>query len=119
MPKTSRLNADELRELIAEALEDMKAEEIIVLDVRERTLVTDYMIIASGRSDRHVNSIADRVVANLRDQRVGKIAEERSRDWVLLDAGDVITHVMLPEARLLYSLEKFWSAPPDDTSSES
>ncbi len=119
MAGTLRPDVDALRQLVTEAMEDMKAEEIVVLDVRERTLVTDYMIVASGRSDRHVSSIADRVIAKLRDHRAGRIAEERSRDWVLLDAGDVIAHVMLPEARQLYDLEKFWSAPPGESLSES
>ncbi len=113
-----RVPADTLRQLVTEALDDMKAEDVVVLDVRGRTLVTDYMVIASGRSDRHVNSIADRVLGKLRDHRIGKIAEERSRDWILLDAGDVIAHVMLPEVRQLYDLEKFWSGPPDKTSLE-
>lgn len=109
-----RLDADALKRLVVEALEDMKAEELVVLDVRAATSITDYMVVASGRSDRHVQGIADRVVEKVRECRGPSVAEERSRDWVLLDAGDVVAHVMLPDTRRMYSLEKLWSvAPPD------
>lgn len=106
------MQADALRQLVVDALEDMKAEETVVLDIRDRTTIAIYMVVASGRSDRHVRSIADRVVEGVRDARMGRVSEERSRDWVLLDAGDVVVHVMLPETRQLYALEKLWSVPP-------
>ena len=108
------MEADALKQLVIDALEDMQAEEPVVLDVRDKTTIAIYMIVASGRSDRYVRSIADRVVDMLRDARMGRVSEERSRDWVLLDLGDVVVHVMLPETRQLYALEKLWSVPPAD-----
>lgn len=106
------MEADALKQLVIDALEDMKAEEMAVLDVRGKTTITIYMVVASGRSDRHVRSIADRVVERVREARMGRVSEESSRDWVLLDVGDVVVHVMLPETRQLYALEKLWSVPP-------
>ena len=107
-----RMQADALKQLVVDALDDMKAEEAVVLDVRDKTTITIYMVVASGRSDRHVRSIADRVVEKVRDARMGRVSEECSRDWVLLDVGDVVVHVMLPETRRMYALEKLWSVPP-------
>ena len=109
-----RMEADVLKQLVVDALEDMKAEETVVLDVRDKTTIAIYMVVASGGSDRHVRSIADRVVERVRDARMGRVSEECSRDWILLDAGDVVVHVMLPETRQLYALEKLWSVPPAD-----
>ena len=111
------MEADVLKQLVLDTLDDMKAEDVVVLDVREQTSITLYMVIASGRSDRHLRSIADRVRDRLRDTGFGRVPEERSRDWALLDAGDVLVHVMLPETRQLYALEKLWSvAPAEDCS---
>ena len=107
-----RMEADALKQLVIDALEDMKAVEPVVLDVQDRTTISIYMVVASGRSDRHVRSIADRVVERVREARMGRVSEECSRDWVLLDVGDVVVHVMLPETRRLYALEKLWSVPP-------
>ena len=107
----SRMKADALKQLVVDALEDMKAEETVVLDVRDRTTIAIYMIVASGRSGRHVRSIADQVVEKVRGARMGRVSEECSRDWVLLDVGDVVVHVMLPETRRLYALEKLWAVP--------
>ncbi len=117
MPQRTEPHPDAatLKQLVVEALEDMKAEELAVLDVRAMTSITDYMVVASGRSDRHVQGIADHVVAKVRECYGPSVAEERSRDWVLLDAGDVVAHVMLPETRRMYSLEKLWSVAPCDT----
>ena len=104
--------ADALRDRVVEALEDAKAEELAVLDVRDRTTITIYMIVASGRSDRHVRGIADRIRECLRAGPKVSVAEEASRDWVLLDiGGDVLLHIMLPETRAFYSLEKLWTMP--------
>ena len=102
---------ERLRALVLAALEDAKAEEPVALDVREQTTVTLYMIIASGRSDRHVRGIADLVAERVRAARAARVADEASRDWVLLDLGDAVVHVMLPETRAFYSLEKLWTMP--------
>ena len=114
MKTDSRIEADALKQLVVDALGDMQAVQPVVMDVRDKTTITLYMIVASGRSYRHVRGIADRVVDRLRDARMGQISEERSRDWVLLDVGDVIVHVMLPETRQMYALEKLWSVPSSD-----
>ena len=96
------------------ALEDMKAAHIKVMDVRKVTDVADCMILASGNSDRHVRSIADRVVERARAAGFRPIGVEGERDgeWVLVDLNDVIVHVMLPRVREFYGLEELWEPVP-------
>ena len=101
-----------LKDQVMEALADIKAEGLVVLDVQDKTLITRYMVVASGRSDRHVHAIAKRVFEQMKAGQGPKCTQERSRDWVLLDLGDVIVHVMLPETREIYGLEKLWSVTP-------
>jgi ribosome-associated protein len=95
---------------ILSALEDAKAEETVVIDLTGRTALADAMVISSGRSNRHVGSIADRVVEALKGQGVKDLRVEGQPhcDWVLIDAGDVILHVFRPEVRQFYNLEKMW-----------
>jgi ribosome-associated protein len=97
------------------ALEDMKAVNIKVMDVRQVTDVADCMILASGNSDRHVRSIADRVVerAKAAGFRPMGMEGERDSEWVLVDLNDVIVHVMLPRVREFYGLEELWEAVPE------
>lgn len=92
-------------------LEDMKAEEIVEIDLIGRSSIADTMLIASGRSDRHVGAIADKVVSALKDAGIGPIRVEGlpACDWVLIDVGDIIVHVFKPEVRGFYNLEKIWS----------
>jgi ribosome-associated protein len=99
-----------LVELVAAALDDLKAQNVAVLDVRELTDVADTIVIASGTSDRHVKSIAGRVVERARDAgfRSLGVEGEREGEWVLVDLQDVIVHVMLPRVREFYGLEKLW-----------
>lgn len=109
--------------LVQAALEDMKAVNIKVMDVRGLTDIADIMIIASGNSDRHVRSIADRVVQNAKAAGVRPFGVEGARDgeWALVDLHDVIVHVMLPRVREFYGLERLWgtseapAAPPPAT----
>jgi ribosome-associated protein len=98
------------------AVEDMKAEDTISIDLAGKTSIADYMVVTSGRSDRHVSSVADRVVKDLEKAGVKRIRVEgmKQGDWVLIDAGDVIVHVFRPEVRGFYNLEKLWSLAGTD-----
>ena len=102
-----------LGEVVAGALDDLKADNVHVLDVRHLTTVTDTMVVASGRSDRHVRAIAGAVVANAKKAgfRPIGVEGERSGEWVLVDLADVVVHVMLPRVREFYNLEKLWDMP--------
>ena len=99
-----------LREIVLGALADMKAVDVKALDVRGLTDITDTMVVASGTSDRHVKSIADRVVQRCKEAgfRPFGLEGERDGEWVLLDLNDVVLHVMLPRVRQFYALEKLW-----------
>jgi ribosome-associated protein len=99
---------------VTAALDDMKAVNVKVLDVRKVTDVSDCMVLASGNSDRHVRSIADRVVERAKAAGFRPIGVEGERDgeWVLVDLNDVLVHVMLPRVREFYGLEELWEAPP-------
>ena len=99
-----------LTDVIVAALEDMKALEIKTLDVRGLTDVADFMIIASGTSDRHVRSVAERVVEKTKAAgfQPNGVEGRQDSDWVLIDLNEIIVHVMLPRAREFYGLEKLW-----------
>ena len=99
-----------LKEFIIDTLEDNKAEDIISIDVQNKTSVTDYMIIVSGRSSRHVKSIADNLIKILKKNKIKPIGIEgyTKSEWILLDFGDLLVHVMHPDKRNFYSLEKLW-----------
>jgi ribosome-associated protein len=104
----------ELVRTVVAALDDMKAVNVKILDVRKVTDVSDCMVLASGNSDRHVRSIADRVVERAKAAGFRPIGVEGQRDgeWVLVDLNDVLVHVMLPRVREFYGLEELWEAPP-------
>jgi ribosome-associated protein len=99
-----------LQDVVLDALADMKAVDVRAIDVRGLTDITDAMVVASGTSDRHVKSIADRVVQRCKEAgfRPFGIEGERDGDWVLVDLHDVVLHVMLPRIREFYALEKLW-----------
>lgn len=97
------------------ALEELKARDVREIDVRGRTGITDFMVIASGTSNRHVKSIAEEVVKQAKQAGVAPLGVEGERDaeWVLVDLGDVVVHVMLPRTREFYGLERLWTVGDD------
>jgi ribosome silencing factor RsfS/YbeB/iojap len=99
-----------LKSVILDALADMKALEVKVLDVRGLTDIADFMVIASGTSDRHVRSVAQRVVEKTKEAgfRPHGVEGQQDSDWVLIDLHEMIVHVMLPRVREFYGLEKLW-----------
>lgn len=111
------MNTDEMKELVVHTLDDLKAVEIRVLDVHEMTSVTDIMIIASGTSNRHVKSIANNVVEKAKENGVRPLGVEgeQTSEWILVDLGDVVVHIMKPDTRDFYNLEKLWSFKEHDS----
>jgi ribosome-associated protein len=107
-----RAGSADLLSDIMQSLEDSKAEDIVAIDIAGKSSLGDHMVVASGRSDRHVGAIADQLVQKLKASGRTRVRIEGmgSRDWVLVDAGDVIVHVFRPEVREFYNLEKMWSA---------
>ena len=104
------MTIDDVRALVRAALEDLKAEDIVELDVKGKTSVADFIFVASGNSGRHVKSIANNVVMESKhagNQPIG-VEGETDADWVLVDLGDVIVHVMQAQAREFYDLEGLW-----------
>ena len=108
------MNSEKLSDLVVDALDDVKAQDIVKLDVRDMTTVTDFMIIASGTSSRHVKALVDKVAeeAKKAGHRPIGIEGEEAGEWVLLDLQDILVHVMLPKVREFYNLEKLWSIVP-------
>ncbi|MFT5482572.1 MAG: ribosome-associated protein [Halieaceae bacterium] len=107
------MNSAELTQVALGALEELKARQIVTLDVTHLTDITDTLVIASGTSSRHVKSLANNVSMTMKQQGMQPVGVEGAEtgDWVLVDLGDIIVHVMMPEARDFYDLERLWSAP--------
>lgn len=102
---------DEILNLIEKTLEDNKAENVIVIDLKGKTSIADYMVVASGTSQRHVASLAEKIYENLKKEGVQVSMEgEEKADWVLIDAFDVIVHIFKPEVREFYNIEKMWQS---------
>lgn len=111
MPGVTQATSDRLLAAILASLEDDKAEEVVQIDLRGRSEMGDYMVIASGRSSRQVAAIAEKLTDRLK-QEFGVISKTEGKDtgdWVLIDTGDVIVHVFRPEVREFYQLEKMWA----------
>ena len=110
------IESDELSKsllnLITQCLEDAKAEDIVSINLKGKTAIGDLMVIATGRSNRHVGAIADQLIKKLKNNGYGRVHVEGLPhcDWVLIDSGDVIVHLFRPEVREFYNLEKIWSA---------
>ncbi|MBI4275883.1 MAG: ribosome silencing factor [Rhizobiales bacterium] len=106
-----RPNAEETLRIVLARLDDMKAEDVVTIDLRGKTSIGDAMIVASGRSNRHVSAVADHLVKDLDDAGLPRVRVEGTPhcDWVLIDAGDVIVHIFRPEVRTFYNLEKMWA----------
>jgi ribosome-associated protein len=103
-----------LQDLIMARLDDDQAQDIVFIDLKDKSSVADCMIVASGRSHRHVGAIADHLMRAIKEAGNGKARVEGLPhcDWVLIDAGDVIVHLFRPEVRSFYNLEKIWSVEP-------
>ena len=105
------MNSEALSDLVVDALDEIKGVDITKLDVRDMTTVTDWMIVASGTSSRHVQALIDNVAekAKAAGHRPMGVEGESGGEWVLLDLQDALVHVMLPKIREFYNLEKLWS----------
>ena len=111
-PQDSKESRD-LANLILDVLDEHSAQEIIEIDIRGKSSISDYMIVASGRSNRHVGTLSDYLIKSLKNTGKKNIGIEglKSCDWVLIDVGDVIVHLFRPEVRAFYNIEKIWSMP--------
>jgi ribosome-associated protein len=107
------MHVEDLRQLVITALDDMKARDVTVLDVRGQTAITDYMIVASGTSDRHVKAIAETVAFRAKDAGETPLGSEglAQGEWALVDLNGVVLHVMQAKVREFYHLERLWSVP--------
>ena len=105
------MRSKKMQELICQAVDDAKGLNVRVLDVQRISDVTDYMVLTSGTSNRHVSSVADKVVEAMRRHGYRPLGTEgrEAGEWVLLDFGDVLVHVMKPDVRQFYNLEKLWT----------
>lgn len=114
------MNVEELLELVLKTLDESKARDVTVLDVRGKTSMTDFMVVASGTSERHVKSLASHVAeeAKKHDTQPIGIEGEDVGEWVLVDLGEVIIHVMKPQIRDFYQLEKLWRGDAGATDSQ-
>jgi ribosome-associated protein len=105
-----RRHASALLDIVLASLDDAKAENIVTIDLKDRTSIGDFMVIATGRANRHVGAIADQLIDKLKEAGEGRVKVEGQPqcDWVLVDTGDIIVHIFRPEVRDFYNLEKMW-----------
>jgi ribosome-associated protein len=109
----TRQGESQALKIVLESLEDSKAEDIVSIDIRGKSSLGDHMVIASGRSNRHVGAVSDHLIKALKEAGLGSARVEglANSDWVLIDAGDIIVHVFRPEVREFYNIEKMWQTP--------
>jgi ribosome-associated protein len=107
-----RAEPNQLLDVVLDILDDAKAEDVVSIDIKGKTSIGDQMVVASGRSQRHVGAVADHLIRKLKEKGFGRARVEGLPhcDWVLIDTGDVIVHIFRPEVREFYNLEKMWSA---------
>ncbi len=107
-----RADPQRLLNIVLDTLDAAKAEDVVCIDLTGKTSIGDHMVLASGRSQRHVGAVADQLIKKLKDEGYGRARVEGQPqcDWVLIDTGDVIVHIFRPEVREFYNLEKMWSA---------
>ena len=100
-------------DLVLASLDGSKAEDIVSIDIQGKSSLGDYMVVASGRSHRHVSAVCDHLIKALKDEGFGfpRVEGLGNADWVLIDTGDIIVHVFRPEVREFYNIEKMWQAP--------
>jgi ribosome-associated protein len=113
-PLSTEPTPADLQELILKRLDDDQAQDVVVIDLKGKSPLADAMIVASGRSQRHVAAMSDHLARALKEAGLGKARIEGMphADWVLIDAGDVIVHLFRPEVRDFYQIEKIWSVTP-------
>lgn len=112
--RESNLKSSKLRDLAVKTLEDLKGQQIVVMDVKKLSSFADYMIVVTGTSNRHVKSLADEVHKRCKDAgvQIRGMEGQLQSEWILLDLGDVIVHVMQAATRKLYDLESLWNMSP-------
>ena len=118
--KVIELDSKRLSQLVIDALDDMKGESISCINVSKLTEITDYMVIATGRSTTHVKALADEVTNKVKEAGVTVVGVEgkMQSEWVLVDVGDVVIHIMMAPVRALYNLEDLWSFQQDKSEAE-
>ncbi len=113
--KSPAYSPEQVAELVQDALDDAKGVEISTIDVRGKTTITDFMIVASGTSTRHVKTLADSVIMRSKENGMAVVGVEgeRESEWILVDLADVLVHLMVPKARAFYALESLWNVDGD------
>ena len=116
----SKATSDTLLAAVLSSLDDDKAEDVVQIDLRGKTAIGDHMVVCSGRSSRQVSAISEKLVERLKTEfgHFSRIEGKNTGDWVLVDTGDIIVHIVRPEVREFYQLEKMWQLSPADIESE-
>jgi ribosome-associated protein len=112
----TEISSEEALKIVLASLDDSKAEETLPIDISGKSPLFDHIVVASGRSHRHVSAIADHLLRDLKTAGLGRASVEGlpACDWVLVDTGDVVVHIFRPEVREFYNIEKIWRAQEDD-----